>query len=32
VRIRQFASREEAEALAKQLRGKYGIKTPKVSG
>ena len=32
VRIRQLASREEAEALAKQLRGKYGIKTPKVSG
>jgi hypothetical protein len=32
VRIRQLASREEAQALAKQLRGKYGIKAPKVSG
>jgi len=32
VRIRQLASRAEAEALAKQLRGKYGIKAPKVSG
>ena len=31
VRIRQLASREEAQALAKQLRGKYGIKAPKVS-
>ena len=32
VRIRQLASREEAQALAKQLRGKYGIKAPRVSG
>lgn len=32
VRIRQLASRAEAEALAKQLRGKYGIKAPRVSG
>lgn len=32
VSIRQLASRAEAEALAKQLRGKYGIKAPKVSG
>jgi hypothetical protein len=31
VRIRQLASREEAQALAKQLRGKYGIKSPKVA-
>lgn len=31
VRIRQLASREEAQALAKQLRGKYGINAPKVS-
>jgi hypothetical protein len=31
VRIRQLASRAEAEALAKQLRGKYGIKAPKVA-
>ena len=32
VRIRQLASRDEAQALAKQLRGKYGITAPKVSG
>ena len=32
VSIRQLASRAEGEALAKQLRGKYGIKAPKVSG
>ncbi|TMH39850.1 MAG: hypothetical protein E6H54_20290 [Betaproteobacteria bacterium] len=32
VSIRQLASRAEAEALAKQLRGKYGIRAPKVSG
>ncbi|HSU77628.1 MAG TPA: FecR domain-containing protein [Burkholderiales bacterium] len=32
VRIRQLASRAEAQALAKQLRGKYGIKAPTVSG
>jgi len=31
VRIRQLASRAEAEALAKQLRGKYGITAPKVA-
>jgi len=31
VRIRQLASRAEAEALAKQLRGRYGVKLPKVS-
>ena len=30
VRIRQLASRAEAQALAKQLRGKYGISQPKV--
>jgi len=32
VSIRQLASRAEAEALAKQLRGRYGIRSPKVSG
>src|SRR6267378_929552 len=32
VRIRQLASRAEAQALAKQLRGKYGITAPKVPG
>ena len=31
VHIRQLASRAEAEALAKQLRGKYGITAPKVA-
>jgi len=31
VRIRQLASRAEAQALAKQLRGKYGITAPKVA-
>ena len=31
VRIRQLASRAEAEALAKQLRGKHGITAPKVA-
>lgn len=31
VRIRQLVSREEAQALAKQLRGKYGIKAPKIT-
>jgi hypothetical protein len=31
VRIRQLASRDEAEALAKQLRGKYGITAPKLA-
>lgn len=32
VRIRQLASRAEAQALANQLRGKFGITEPKVSG
>jgi hypothetical protein len=32
VRIRQFPSRAEANALANQLRGKFGIAEPKVSG
>ena len=32
VRIRQLASRTEAEALANHLRGKYGVTDPKVSG
>lgn len=32
VRIRQLPSREEAEALAKQLKGKFGVKEPKVTG
>ncbi|HYR36215.1 MAG TPA: FecR domain-containing protein [Burkholderiales bacterium] len=32
VRIRQLPSRAEAEALANQLRGKFGITEPKVSG
>jgi hypothetical protein len=31
VRIRQLASRDEANALAEQLRGKYGVIEPKVS-
>lgn len=31
VRIRQLASRAEADALAEQLRGKYGVTEPKVS-
>ena len=31
VRIRQLASRGEANALAEQLRGKYGVAEPKVS-
>jgi hypothetical protein len=31
VRIRQLASRAEANALAEQLRGKYGVSEPKVS-
>ncbi len=31
VRIRQLASRAEANALAEQLRGKYGVTEPKVS-
>jgi hypothetical protein len=32
VRIRQLPSREEAEALASQLKGKFGVKDPKVAG
>ena len=32
VRIRQLPSRAEANALADQLRGKFGITEPKVSG
>lgn len=31
VRIRQLASRAEADALAQQLRGKYGVVEPKIS-
>jgi cell division septation protein DedD len=31
VRIRNFPSKAEAEALAAQLRGKYGVAEPKVS-
>lgn len=31
VRIRQLASRAEAQALADQLRGKYGVSEPKLS-
>jgi hypothetical protein len=32
VRIRQLPSREEAQVLANQLKGKFGIKEPKVTG
>ena len=32
VRIRQLPSRAEADALASQLRGKFGISEPRVSG
>ena len=32
VRIRQLPSREEAEALAARLKGKFGVKDPKVTG
>ena len=32
VRIRQLPSRTEAEALAGQLKGKFGVKDPKVAG
>jgi len=32
VRIRQLPSREEAQALINQLKGKYGVKEPRVSG
>jgi hypothetical protein len=31
VRIRQLASRAEGQALAEQLRGKYGVTEPKIS-
>jgi hypothetical protein len=32
VRIRQLPSREEAQALANQLKGKFGVKEPRISG
>ena len=32
VRIRQLPSREEAQALANHLKGKFGVKEPRVSG
>jgi hypothetical protein len=32
VRIRHLPSREEAQALANQLKGRFGIREPKVSG
>jgi hypothetical protein len=32
VRIRQLPSREEAQALANLLKGKFGVKEPRVSG
>jgi len=32
VRVRQLASRAEAQALADQLKGKLGVKEPRVSG
>lgn len=32
VRIRQLPTREEAQALANQLKGKFGVKEPSVSG
>ena len=32
VRIRQLPSREEAQALANQLKGRFGVKQPKVTG
>ena len=32
VRIRHLPSREEAQALADQLKGRFGIREPKVSG
>ncbi|HET7197787.1 MAG TPA: SPOR domain-containing protein, partial [Burkholderiales bacterium] len=31
VRIRQFASARDANAVAEQLRGKYGVAEPKVA-
>jgi len=32
VRIRQLPSREEAQALANQLKGKFGVSEPRISG
>ena len=32
VRIRQLPSREEAQALANQLKGRHGVKEPRVAG
>ena len=32
VRIRNLPSRAEAQALANQLRGKYGVENPAVPG
>ena len=32
VRIRQLPSREEAQALANQLKGRFGVKEPRVAG
>jgi hypothetical protein len=32
VRIRQLPSREEAQALADQLKGKFGVQDPRISG
>ncbi|HEX6154862.1 MAG TPA: FecR domain-containing protein [Burkholderiales bacterium] len=32
VRIRQLPSREEAQVLANRLKGKFGVKDPKISG
>jgi hypothetical protein len=32
VRIRQLPSREEAQALANQLKGRFGVKAPRVAG
>ena len=32
VRIRQLPSRDEAQALADQLKGKFGVKEPRVAG
>jgi hypothetical protein len=32
VRIRQLPTREEAQSLADRLKGKFGVKEPKVAG
>jgi len=32
VRLRQIASRAEARALAEELKGRFGITEPRVSG